>query len=150
MKRGFTCGSYDLFHAGHVLALKEARDNCDYLIVGLQADPTIDRPHKNKPVQSLDERRIQLQGCRYIDEVWEYTTEAELYSFLEDKRNRIDVRFLGQDWEGKHFTGYDLDIPCVFTSRGHSFSSSELRKRVVDAESRYLSETRQEMERACL
>lgn len=150
MKRGFTCGSYDLFHAGHVLALKEARENCDYLIVGLQTDPTIDRPHKNKPVQSVEERRIQLQGCRYIDEVWEYTTEAELYSFLADKNSKIDVRFLGQDWEGKSFTGCELDVRCVFTSRGHSFSSSELRKRIADAEIASLAEAGQEVVRACL
>ena len=112
---GFTCGSYDLFHAGHVLALKEAREQCDYLIVGLQTDPTIDRPYKNKPIQTIGERHIQLRGCKYVDEVWLYTTEAELYSFLQKNNRGILKRFLGADWKDKSFTGDDLIMPVIFT-----------------------------------
>jgi glycerol-3-phosphate cytidylyltransferase len=131
---GFTCGSYDLLHAGHVLALKEASEGCEYLIVGLQSDPTIDRPEKNKPIQTLEERQIQLTGCRYVDDVIIYNTEKELYDFLAENSRGIDIRFLGEDWKGKPFTGHELPIPCVFTSRTHAYSSSNLRRRVYWAE----------------
>lgn len=128
--KGFTCGSFDLLHAGHCLMLKEAREHCDYLIVGLQTDPTVDRPDKNKPIQSVDERRIQLEACRYVDEIVEYTTEAELYQLLQDMKP--DVRIIGSDWKGKPFTGHDLPITVVFNTREHPYSSTELRCRVVE------------------
>jgi glycerol-3-phosphate cytidylyltransferase len=114
--------------------LKEAKEQCDYLIVGLQTDPTIDRPQKNKPVQSVFERFIQLNACTFVDEVIVYATEKELRDILLSFP--IDVRILGQEYEGKKFTGDDLDIKCYFNTRKHSFSTTELRQRVVDAESK--------------
>lgn len=132
MKTGFSCSTFDLFHAGHIMMLKEAKSVCDYLIVGLQTDPTIDRPEKNKPIQSVFERFIQLQACKYVDEVVVYATEKELTDILLSYP--IDVRILGQEYENKNFTGCDLDITCYFNQRNHSFSTTELRQRVVDAE----------------
>jgi glycerol-3-phosphate cytidylyltransferase len=114
--------------------LEEAKKQCDYLIVGLQTDPTIDRPQKNKPVQSVFERFVQLDACRYVDQIVVYATEKELRDILLSYP--IDVRILGQEYEGKEFTGNDLDIPCYFNKRRHSFSTSELRQRVIDAESK--------------
>jgi glycerol-3-phosphate cytidylyltransferase len=134
MTVGFTCSTFDLFHAGHVIMLEEAKKQCDYLIVGLQTDPTIDRPQKNKPVQSVFERFVQLDACRYVDQIVVYATEKELRDILLSYP--IDVRILGQEYEGKEFTGNDLDIPCYFNKRRHSFSTSELRQRVIDAESK--------------
>ncbi len=103
MKTGFTCSTFDLFHAGHVMMLREAKEQCDYLIVGLQTDPTIDRPQKNKPVQSVFERFIQLKSCVYVDEVVVYATEKELRDILLSYP--IDVRILGEEYAGKEFTG---------------------------------------------
>mgnify|MGYP003154294287 CR=1 FL=1 len=131
MKIGFTCGSFDLLHAGHVLMLKEARGVCDKLIVGLQLDPSIDRKSKNKPIQELDERFIQLSAVSYVDEVIVYETEADLYSLL--KKLKPDIRILGKDHEGKEFTGHDLGIELYFNSRDHKWSSSELRDRIKNA-----------------
>ena len=133
MKLGFTCSTFDLFHAGHVMMLKEAKTKCDYLIVGLQTDPTIDRPDtKNKPIRSLFERFIQLQSCRYIDEIVPYSTEKELMDILLSYP--IDVRIIGEEYKDKHFTGRELDIPIYYNSRKHSFSSSGLRQRVFEGE----------------
>jgi len=112
--------------------LREAKAHCDYLLVGLQTDPSIDRPDKSKPIQSVEERRIQLEGCRYVDEVKLYDTEADLLHMLQGAM--IDVRIIGADWQGKEYTGHELDIPVVFNSRGHGFSSSELRKRIYRVE----------------
>jgi len=133
MKIGFTCGAFDLCHAGHVLMFKECKEHCDYLIVGLHTDPTIDRPEKNKPIQSLEERLIQLEAIKYIDKVVTYDTEKELYEILSKNPHSIDVRIIGADWKGKEFTGSDLAMPVIFNSRTHSYSTSELRKRIVDA-----------------
>ena len=133
MKTGFTCSTFDLFHAGHIMMLKEAKTQCDHLIVGLQTDPTIDRPGiKNKPVQSVFERYEQLKACKYIDEILVYETEEDLVNILLSYP--IDVRILGQEYEGKDFTGSELDIFCYFNKRKHSFSTTELRQRVIDAE----------------
>jgi glycerol-3-phosphate cytidylyltransferase len=134
MKTGFTCSTFDLFHAGHIIMLEEAKKQCDYLIVGLQTDPTVDRPYKNKPVQTVFERYIQLKACRYVDEVVVYATEKELIDILLSYT--IDVRILGQEYEGQEFTGSELDIQCYFNKRKHSFSTTELRQRGVDAESK--------------
>lgn len=134
MKVGFTCSTFDLFHAGHIIMLEEAKKQCDFLIVGLQTDPTIDRPSKNKPVQSVFERYIQLKACKYVDEVVVYATEKELRDILLSYP--IDVRILGQEYEGKEFTGNDLDIECYFNKRNHSFSTTELRQRVINAEAK--------------
>ena len=107
MKIGITFGSFDLFHAGHVFMLEEAKTVCDYLIVGLQSDPTIDRPTtKNRPVQSIVERQVQLRGCRYVDEIILYNTEEELLDIL--KTVRWDIRIIGQDYSGRNFTGSAL------------------------------------------
>ncbi len=132
MKTGFTCSTFDLFHAGHIMMLKEAKTVCDYLIVGLQTDPTIDRPQKNKPVQTVFERYIQLKACKYVDEVVVYATEKELLDILLSYP--IDVRILGDEYINKAFTGQDLDIELYFNKRKHSFSTTELRQRVVEAE----------------
>ncbi len=129
---GFTCGAFDLTHAGHYLMFKECKKFCDYLIVGLQTDPSIDRKNKNKPVQSLPERIIQLDSCKYIDKILVYKTEKDLIKLL--KKTKIDIRFVGADWKGKNFTGKDLPIKIVYNSRNHKYSSSRLRKLVYIAE----------------
>lgn len=131
MKKGFTCGALDLLHAGHLLMLKECRDQCDYLIVGLHTDPTLDRPWKNKPIETVEERKIRLEGCKYVDEIVLYDTEADLVNLL--KELKPDVRFVGADWKDKHFTGDDLDIKVIFNPRDHDFSSSNLRMRIKNA-----------------
>jgi len=135
---GFTCGSFDLLHAGHVLMLEEAKKYCERLIVGLQSDPTIDRPDKNKPVQSIEERLIQLKGCRYVDEVVIYDTEVDLFKLLVKLTNdkKIDVRIIGADWEGKKFTGHELEIPVIFNSRDHLYSTTELRQRILNQQAK--------------
>jgi glycerol-3-phosphate cytidylyltransferase len=113
------------------MMLREAKDRCDYLIVGLQTDPTIDRPQKNKPVQTVFERFIQLNACVYVDEVVVYATEKELRDILLSYA--IDVRILGEEYQGKEFTGHDIPMEFYFNQRKHSFSTSELRQRVIDA-----------------
>ena len=140
MKVGITFSTFDLFHAGHVKMLEEAKRNCDYLIVGLQTDPTLDLSYrmktdnkqKNTPIQSYKERKIQIEGCRYVDEVVEYSTEDTLYELI--KKINPDVRVLGSDWSGKEFTGHDLNIPIHWHNRDHDFSTSNLRKRVYEGE----------------
>ena len=132
MKTGFTCSTFDLFHAGHIMMLREAKERCDYLIVGLQTDPTIDRPFKNKPVQSVFERFIQLKACVYVDEVVVYATEKELKDILLSYP--INIRILGEEYYNKDFTGSDIQMEYHFNSRRHSFSTTELRQRVVEAE----------------
>lgn len=131
MKVGFTCSCFDLFHAGHIMMLKEAKEQCDYLIVGLQTDPTIDRPQKNKPIQSVFERFVQLDACKYVDEVIVYATEKDLMDILLSYP--IDVRIVGDEYEHKHFTGKELPIEIYYNSRKHSFSTTELRERVTNA-----------------
>jgi glycerol-3-phosphate cytidylyltransferase len=134
---GITFSTFDMLHAGHIAMLSEAKNHCDYLICGLQTDPTIDRPDtKNRPVQSIVERQIQLAACRYVDEVVVYQTEQDLIDLLLILP--LDVRILGIEYADKEFTGreecYDRGIEIVFNQRDHSFSSSSLRKRVVSAE----------------
>ena len=137
MKIGFNCSSFDLFHAGHVTMLKEERRYCDYLIVALQTDPTVDRPkEKNKPIQSVYERFVQVSACKYVDEVLVYTTEDDLLNML--KTQHIDIRFLGDEYKTKEFTGkqwcLDNGIELHYHLREHPYSSSRLRKRVYEAE----------------
>lgn len=134
---GITFSTFDMLHAGHIAMLSEAKNHCDYLICGLQTDPTINRPEtKNRPIQSVVERQIQLAACRYVDEVVVYQTEQDLVDLLLILP--LDVRVLGVEYEQKDFTGrdecYDRGIEIVFNGRDHSFSSSSLRKRVVAAE----------------
>jgi glycerol-3-phosphate cytidylyltransferase len=136
-KIGIVFSAFDMFHAGHVAMLSEAKNHCDYLICGLQTDPTIDRSDtKNKPIQSIVERQIQLAACRYVDEVVMYQTEQDLVDLLLILP--LDVRVLGVEYQDKDYTGrnecYHRGIECIFNPRDHSFSSSSLRKRVVAAE----------------
>lgn len=135
--KGFTCSTFDLLHAGHILMLKEIRELCDYLIVGLQTDPTIDRPDtKNKPIQSIIERRIQLEAVKYVDEIVVYDTEKDLEDIFTVYP--INTRFLGKEYKGRDFTAkklcMDLGIKVHYNSRNHNFSSTELRERVYAAE----------------
>lgn len=135
---GITFSTFDLLHAGHIAMLSEAKNHCDYLICGLQTDPTIDRPEtKNKPIQSIVERQIQLAACRYVDEVVVYSTEQDLIDLLLILP--VDTRILGVEYADKDFTGKSecaiRGIEIVFNGRDHSFSSSSLRKRVHDSES---------------
>ena len=136
-KVGITFSTFDMLHAGHIAMLSEAKNHCDYLIAGLQTDPTIDRPDtKNKPIQSIVERQIQLAACRYVDEVVVYSTEQDLRDLLLILP--VDVRVLGVEYQGTDFSGQEecikRGIEIVFNGRDHSFSSSSLRKRVVENE----------------
>lgn len=132
MKIGFTCGAFDLFHAGHNIFLRDAAKHCEYLIVGLHTDPTINRKSKNRPIQTIYERYVQLKNCAWVDEIIPYDTEYDLLNILAT--NEIHIRFLGSDYINEEITGADLckklDIQIHFIDRYHSFSSSELRKRI--------------------
>lgn len=134
MRVGFVASSFDLLHAGHVQMLREAREQCDYLIVGLQTDPTIDRPNKNLPVQTIVERYTQLKGVRYVDEIIPYTTENDLEDILS--MYHIDIRILGEEYREQDFTGKDTckkrGIQLYFNKRDHRFSSTDLRERVSE------------------
>jgi glycerol-3-phosphate cytidylyltransferase len=141
--KGFTCSTFDLLHAGHILMLKEIRDHCDYLIVGLQTDPTLDRLNsKNKPIQSIVERHIQLQAVKYVDKIVIYDTEKDLTDLLMFLP--INVRFLGEEYKGKPFTGkticHDRGIKLHYNTRSHEFSTTELRDRTYYAELQKRSE----------
>ena len=136
-KIGITFSTFDLLHAGHVAMLAEAKNHCDYLICGLQTDPTIDRPDtKNKPVQSIVERQLTLGACRFVDEIVVYSTEQDLIDLILTLP--IDVRILGEEYNDTNFTGRSegvgRQIEHIFNKRDHSFSSSSLRKRIADAE----------------
>jgi glycerol-3-phosphate cytidylyltransferase len=128
MKKGFVASSFDLIHPGYILMFQDAKTVCDYLICGLHTDPTIDRPTKNKPIQSLEERKIVLQAIRYVDEIVLYNTESELYELL--KTIKPDVRILGTDYAGKRFTGDDLGINIHWHKRNHDWSTTNLKRRI--------------------
>ena len=135
MKVGITFSTFDLLHAGHVAMLREAKSQCDYLIVGLQSDPTIDRPDtKNKPIQTMFERYLQIKSVEYVDEVIPYQTEKDVIDVLQTLP--IDVRILGKEYKEKDFTGKDVcnqrGIELYFNTRDHRFSTTDLRKRVAD------------------
>ena len=137
MKVGFNCSTFDLFHAGHVTMLREEKRHCDYLIAAIQVDPTVDRPDtKNKPIMSIYERYVCVSACRYVDEVIVYHTEEDLLNLL--KTQHIDIRFLGDEYKTKDFTGkqwcLDHGIELFYHERQHPFSSSSLRQRVWAAE----------------
>ena len=131
---GFTCSTFDLLHAGHVAMLREAKAQCDYLIVGLQVDPSIDRKEKNPPIQTIVERYTQLEAVKYVDEIIPYLHESDLEDILQMRQ--INVRILGEEYREKEFTGRDIckqrDIDLYFNKRDHRFSSSDLRKRVCE------------------
>ena len=130
---GCTFSTWDLLHPGHLLFLADSKSQCDVLCVGIQVDPSVDRPEKNAPIQTLEEREILVKSCRYVDFYFIYTTEASLVEFLEILRP--DVRFLGDDYIGKKYTGDNLGIPVVYHPRSlHTFSSTALRKRIYEAE----------------
>lgn len=142
MKIGFNCSTFDLFHAGHVTMLREEKRHCDYLIVAIQVDPTVDRPDtKNKPVMSIYERFMCVSACKYVDEVMVYHTEEDLLNLL--KTIHIDIRFLGDEYKTKDFTGkqwcLDHGIELFYHERQHPYSSSSLRQRVWDAEEKRLA-----------
>lgn len=136
MKVGITFSAFDLLHAGHIKMLEEAKSKCTYLIVGLQTDPTIDRPNKNKPTQSVVERYIQLKGCKFVDEIVPYTTEQDLEDILQSFQ--IDIRIVGDEYIEKDFTGRkyceEKGIEFFFNTRDHRFSSSSLRREVYQKE----------------
>ena len=137
MKVGFNCSSFDLFHAGHVTMLKMEKELCDWLVVALQVDPTIDRPGiKNKPTQSVYERYVQVQGCKYVDEILVYETEEDLLNMI--KPQKIVIRFLSEEYKDRDFTGrqycIDNDIEIHYHKRQHKYSSTELRNRVFELE----------------
>jgi glycerol-3-phosphate cytidylyltransferase len=136
MKVGFTCSTFDLLHAGHIAMLREAKDQCEYLICGLQVDPSIDRKEKNKPVQTLVERYVQLSAVSYVDEIIPYVTEGDLVDILS--MYDIKVRVLGEEYKDKDFTGKDVcqarGIELYFNKRDHRFSSSGLRQRIYEME----------------
>ena len=138
LRIGFTASQFDMLHAGHIAMLSEAKNHCDYLIAGLQNNATWDRPEKNAPIQSIVERQIQLAATRYVDEIVVYNTEKDLEDILLTLP--IDVRILGVEYRDREFTGRDIcdkrNIKLIFNSRDHSFSSSSLRKRVAEAESK--------------
>ncbi len=135
MKVGFTCSAFDMLHSGHIQMLRDAREQCDYLICGLQTDPSADRPEKNRPIQTVVERYTQLKAVQYVDEIIPYATEEDLKDILS--MYHIDVRILGDEYREKDFTGKEIckrrDIALYFNKRDHRFSSSELRRRVVES-----------------
>lgn len=141
MRVGFTCSTFDLLHAGHVQMLREAKEECDYLICGLQIDPSIDRKDKNPPVQTVVERFIQLSAISYVDEVIPYATERDLEDILN--MYNIDVRIIGEEYKKKTFTGRAIcskrGIEIYYNKRDHRFSSSDLRERVSDREKQNVS-----------
>ena len=136
MKIGITFSAFDLLHAGHIKMLEDAKRQCDYLIVGLQTDPTLDRPEKNRPTQTVVERYIQLKGCRFVDEIVPYATEQDLEDILASFK--IDVRIIGDEYREKQFTARAFcelnGIELYFNTRNHRFSSTSLRKEVADKE----------------
>ena len=142
LKIGITFSAFDLLHAGHIAMLAESKNHCDYLIAALQTDPTMDRPDtKNKPVQTIVERQIQLAATRYVDEIVVYQTEKDLEDLLLILP--VDIRILGLEYKDKEFTGKNIclkhGIEIIYNSRDHSFSSSSLRKRIYDVENNKLS-----------
>ena len=134
MRIGITCSTFDLLHAGHIAMLREAKSQCDYLIVALQVDPTLDRQEKNKPIQSIVERQAQIAAVKYVDEVLVYSTESDLLDIMN--MYPIDVRILGEEYRTRDFTGKDecrnRGIELYFNKRDHRFSTTDLRKRVCD------------------
>lgn len=136
IKIGITFSAFDLLHAGHIKMLEEAKSKCDYLICGLQTDPTIDRPEKNRPIQSVVERYIQLKGCKFVDEIVPYATEQDLEDIL--RSFKIDVRVVGVEYEFKDFTGKayceEIGIELFYNKREHRFSSSNLRREIAQKE----------------
>lgn len=134
---GVTAGSFDLFHSGHVLMLQEVSEQVETMLVLLQEDPTLDRPEKNKPIQTINEREIQVKACRYVHDVIIYSTEHDLYLLLTSLYAKFGtslIRFLGEEYEGRPVTGDTIPIELRYNSRRHSYSSTELRQRIYGEE----------------
>ena len=133
-KIGITCSTFDFLHAGHIVMLEEAKRHCDYLIAALQVDPTLDREDKNRPIQSIVERQIQLAGVKFVDDIVMYNTEKDLEDLFLTLP--LDVRIIGEEYRDKNFTAKDIckqrDVAIIYNRRDHSFSSTDLRKRTVD------------------
>lgn len=140
MKIGFTCGAFDLLHAGHIMMLRECASQCEYLVVGLHTDPSVERSYKNKPIQSAYERQLQLEGCKFVDKVIMYDTEKDLIDILSNED--INVRFVGEEYKDTEITGQkicqDRNIEIVYNTRRHNFSSSELIQRIKDRQNNFL------------
>lgn len=135
MKIGFACGVFDLFHAGHVIMLEECKRHCDYLIVALNKAENISsliNPGKRQPIFTIEERKIIMKSCKFVDEVLEYNSEEELYDLLISKN--INIRFLGEDYRNRSITGEDLNIEIYYTNRSHGYSTSEVRDRILNGE----------------
>src|SRR5829696_3450993 len=133
MKIGFACGVFDIFHAGHVMMLKECRQNCDYLILAVNKAQNLSdgiNPGKRKPVFSLEERKMVIQNSKFVDEVLEYNSEDELYQLL--KTRNISIRFLGDDYKGKMITGKDLNIPVYYINRSHGYSTTTAIQKILN------------------
>jgi len=134
MRVGFTCGVFDLFHAGHVLMLKECKEHCDYLVVALNRAENLSdviNPGKKAPIYTIEERKILMSSCRYVDEVIDYNSENELLKILKDRA--IDIRFLGEDYKGKTITGAELHTKIHYTDRGHGLSTSHYRELIKNS-----------------
>jgi glycerol-3-phosphate cytidylyltransferase len=154
MKIGFTCSAFDLCHAGHMLLFKEAKDHCDYLIVGLQSDPSSDNhinmkyrgKLKNKPVMSLEERKIILESIKHIDEIFVYHNEEDLLNNIKrlHKEGRYQIRFIGDDYKDKYYTGKEIPHQIHYIDRSHGFSTSSLREKVYHAERERLEDKSKE------
>lgn len=130
-KKGIIAGCFDIIHPGYIKMFEDAKSVCDHLVIALQSDPTIDRPEKNKPVQTLEERKIILNAISYIDEIKVYNTEEDLYNLL--KSLPLDIRILGTDYKNKTFTGHDLNIPIHFHHRSHDWSATDLKHRIKNS-----------------
>ena len=134
---GITCSTFDLLHTGHIIMLEECKKYCDYLICALQNDPTINRPEKNKPVQSIVERYLQLDAVKYVDKIIPYSTEEELQSIFASLD--LDVRIIGEEYKDTQFTGKDVclkrGIKIIYNKRDHDFSTTNLRQRIYNQES---------------
>ena len=130
MEVGITAGSFDLFHSGHVLMLKDAKDQCDYLIVALQTDPTIDRKEKNKPIQTMYERFVQLDACKYVDKIIPYETEDDLYTLIMN--TDVDIRIIGNEYRNEDFTAREVGLEIYYNARNHQWSTTELRERIAN------------------
>ena len=131
-KIGIVTSAFDLMHAGHILMLKEAKEHCDCLVAALHDDPSIERPEKNKPIMSLEERILLIEANKYVDEYIIYETENDLITLFKELKPH--VRFLGDDWRDKEWTGKELNIPIIWINRDHGYSTTELRKRIYEAE----------------
>ena len=133
---GITCSTFDLLHAGHIIMLEECKKYCDYLICALQVDPTLDRPEKNKPIQSLIERYLQLDAVQYVDKIIPYSTEEELKTLFSSLD--LDIRIIGEEYKDENFTGKDIclkrGIKLVYNKRDHNFSTTSLRERIYKQE----------------